>query len=484
MRGLWYVLFLVLGAGLVAACDRDEESGGIATAPSLASAASQCSNLNQKVQAAFTDNTTRLNVQAFAQNMVQAFGLNQQGKATWYGFQILEAIDTAGRSQGTLVANSNLAIATFPCMLLGNVTLPTSLTNELGPSGAFAVRGRQPEDFEAVLSHNGKWIVEPSDDASWQDIETLASRPGITSDTAELFLVLGKPGSPTGYTANGDLLLSGVFVWTTLPTATWNDPYPVVGECTVANGFVQHYPATSNSAEVLGFVQPTQCPDGLALEQAPRNLAERLFRALSPAPAYAAVATKGSGSKTTLSPFAIINPGKVNLGTFFQSPKKSGNITNKPLTPTPIVKPKSNGGVPFKQSDVLGYVNPIVNNGITGFVCFNWAYNDDQGVLDFPHAVYTKAGGISLFATTKGTSSAPEPTGEDVPLLEAGLTATSTAFQVKNDGSTLTVCPVFDGSTYFTNILDPAAQQIPFSAGDASTFPPNYDEVPFPGYQF
>ena len=46
------------------------------------------------------------------------------------------------------------------------------------------------------------------------------------------------------------------------------------------------------------------------------------------------------------------------------------------------------------------------------------------------------------------------------------------------------VCPVFDGTTYFTNILDAAAQRITFLAGDTSTFPPNYDEVDFPGYQF
>ena len=37
------------------------------------------------------------------------------------------------------------------------------------------------------------------------------------------------------------------------------------------------------------------------------------------------------------------------------------------------------------------------------------------------------------------------------------------------------MCPVFDGTTYFTNILDPAAQQITFNPNNAATFPPNYD---------
>ena len=59
---------------------------------------------------------------AYAQNMTEAFGNNQKGKATWWGFQILTAIDTAGRLQGTLQANSNLAVATFPCMSLGTAT--------------------------------------------------------------------------------------------------------------------------------------------------------------------------------------------------------------------------------------------------------------------------------------------------------------------------------------------------------------------------
>ena len=42
MRGLRNFLFLALGGGLMAACGRDEEKGGVATAPSLASTVSQC----------------------------------------------------------------------------------------------------------------------------------------------------------------------------------------------------------------------------------------------------------------------------------------------------------------------------------------------------------------------------------------------------------------------------------------------------------
>ena len=192
----------------------------------------------------------------------------------------------------------------------------------------------------------------------------------------------------------------------------------------------------------------------------------------------------GGGAKPALSPFGIVKPGKVNLGTFTQSPTKSGNFTNRPLVKTPIVQPKSTGGVAFKQAAVLSYVQPFVNNGTPGRICFNWAYSDDKGVADFDRAVYTKAGGVALFARTVGTVSTSESIGEDVPVVEAGTPASTIQFNVKNDGSALAVCPVFDGTTYFTNILNPTAVKFRFDATDASTFPPNYDVVQFPGYQF
>jgi hypothetical protein len=481
MRGLWYVLILVLGTSLVAACDRDEGSDGFATAPSLASTSGACSNFNQLVQNAFNgNNQTTQNVKNLASAMSQAFGQNKHGRATWYGFQVLQAIDTAGRFLGTLQANSNLAVATFPCMKLGTATLPASVTTELGSGGAFGVRGRSAGDNEAVIAHDGTWIIEPPEGKTWNDITTLQARSGITGDTARLFLALGKPGSGSGFVGTGDQLLAGSFDWTTIPTATFGNPYVVVGQCVVGGGFLQHFPASSSSAEIFGFVQPAQCPEAeLALERAPRSLAERLFRALSPAPAYAAALLKagsGGGSKPSLSPFGIINPGKVELGKFTTSPSKSGNAKNKPFTPTPVINPKSAGGVAFKQASVLAYILGIVNNGTPGHVCFNWAYNDDQGVTDFPLAFYTKAGGLNLRATSVGTISTEESTGQPVPVIPAGALATSTSFNVKNSSIAVSVCPVFDGTTFFTNVLDPGAQKITFDPQNASTFPPNTDQ--------
>lgn len=480
MRGLRYVLFLVLGTGLAAACDRDEESGGLATAPSLASAQGQCSgNFNQLVQAAFTgNNTVRNTVQSYASSMTQAFSSNKAGKATWYGFQILAAIESDGRFLGTAQANSDLAIATLPCMKLGTATLPTSLTTEVGTTGAFAVRGRSATDNAAVLSRNSVWIIEPPEGKSWQDITTLQARSGITADTAKLMLVLGKPGTGTGFNADGDDLIAGSFDWSTLPTATFDNPFVVVGNCSAADGFLQHYPAGNPKAEIFGFVEPLQCPTTTGmLEPAPRNFAERLFRILGPKPAYATalIGKTGGGAKPALSPFGIINPKKVNLGSFSSAPGKKDQIRGQVFNPTPVVNPTSAGGVPFKQPSVLSYLTPVANLGTPGYICYNWAYNDDQGVTDFPLAFYTKAGGLALLAKTVGTVSTGASTGEPVPSIAAGATALAPQFNVKNSSVAITVCPVFDGTTYFTNVLNPNAQKFTFDAQDPTTFPPNYD---------
>ena len=216
-------------------------------------------------------------------------------------------------------------------------------------------------------------------------------------------------------------------------------------------------------------------------------MAERLFRAISPTPAYATalLGKTGGGSKPALSPFGIINPGKVNLGTFFQSPKKSGNITNKPLTPTPIVKPKSNGGIAFKQTDVLAYLLPIVNNGTPGRICFNWAYNDDQGRRTSDRAVYTKAGGLSLVRQERGDVQRPGTDRRGRAAVLAGGTPRHqprVSSQERWDPRSRCVrCSTGRRTSPISWI--PRHRSSTFDPTDAGTFPPNYDVVAFPGYQ-
>ena len=173
-------------------------------------------------------------------------------------------------------------------------------------------------------------------------------------------------------------------------------------------------PRTTNAA-IFGVLLPTPVPGDQSGHAGARasQPRERLFRALSPAPAYATalLGKTGGGGKPALSPFGITKPGKVNLSTFTTSPSKSGNVKNQVFTPTPVINPKSAGGVSFKQASVLSYLVPIANLGTPGNICFNWAYNDDEGVTDFPLAFYTKAGGLVLRAKTVGTVSAEESDG-------------------------------------------------------------------------
>jgi hypothetical protein len=416
-----------------------------------------------------------------ASNMVSAFTANNLSTSTSLGFQIMQKIETDGRVQGGPQPSSDLTIALFSCMKLSasnNPVLPTSVVTEL-TTGAYGVRGRSSTDAAAVISQDGDWIIEPPSGKVWNDIVTLEDR-GLTGDVTHVFLALGHGISTANFVAPNDDLLSPTndgFDWQTFPKATFGNPYVVVGQCTVEDGFLQHNPFTNSSAEIFGFVQPQQCPD----TPPPQSMIQRLFHSLSPEPAYAAATAvalakgSGGGSKPAFSPFVIMHTDKVNTPKFSASPSTKGNVTNKSLRPIPVLNPISEGGVPFKQGSVLAYLREVVNNGTPGHICYNWAYNDENGVLDFPFARITKAGGFQLFAANTGTIASPEATNQNVPPVAAGATALSAPFQVKNDNSTLTPCPSFDGTTFFTNILDPSAQKIPFNPDDVSTFPPNYD---------
>ena len=482
MTGRRPFLPLLLCAGVVvAACGEDREEG-LPTTPSFATkSACNATTVDKAIRATFTDNTLRQLMQTTAQNMTSAFAGGDLSNSTLYGFQIMQKIETDGRVQGGPQPSSDLTVALFPCMKLAssnNAVFPASVVTEL-TSGAYGVRGRTASDADAVLSQDGDWIIEPPGTKKWNDITTLDDR-GLSGDAAHLFLALGRSAATAGFTATQDELLSPAddgFDWSTIPSATFGSPYVVVGQCSVEDGFLQHNPfkTTNSQAEIFGFVQPVQCPPA-PLQP---TLIQQLFQAIGPEPAYAtsALVTRGTGgaAKPALSPFVIMNPRHVNTPKFSLWPSIKGNVTNRRLSPTPTLNPVSEGGVPFKQASVLAYLREIVNNGTPGQICYNWAYNDENGVTDFLYARITKAGGFQLFATNAGTLAAPKATGQPVPSVPAGATALSPAFQIKNDNSTLSPCPSFDGTTYFTNILDPSATRIPFDPQDPSTFPPNYD---------
>jgi hypothetical protein len=466
---------LLLCAGvLVAACNDDRDSTALTSPSFAAKPACSATAIDKAIKATFTeDNTAKQTVLGLAQSLGNAYGSGDFANATLYGFNIMQYIETDGRFQGGAQPSSDLTVALFPCMLLtgaGSPALPTSVVAELA-SGAYGVRGRSVTDAEAVLSvHASQWIIEPPAGKTWNDVTTLVDR-GLSGDVSHMFLALGHSNATANFTAGDDALLTATDEgghWTTIPAATFGNPYVVVGQCTVAGGFLQHNSAADGHAEIFGVVQPTQCPVPSA------SLFHRLFLAMSPEPAYAATLAytggSGGGAKPALSPFVIMNPHRVNP-TFTVSPQKMTNTINQVLHPAPKVTVKSNGGVPFVNGSVLLYLKQITNLGTPGQICKNWGYPDAAGVVTFASTTITKAGNYQLYTTSPGAVTVKTTGTQPVPTLTSGF-ALSTAFQLKNDGSIPTVCPTFDGTTFYTNILDPGAEQKPFVASDPSTYPP------------
>ena len=216
---------------------------------------------------------------------------------------------------------------------------------------------------------------------------------------------------------------------------------------------MQHLPAGAG-AEVTGYVDPLCFGEVASIEAPARSFAERVFRFLRPQPLQAAlvrVANTGTG-KGSLSPYAVIDPGSVNL-TVTRSPSTKTNIINKILSPAPKVTSFTAGGTQFQQASILVYLKAVSNNGTPGQICYNWDYTDDAGVALFDRVRITKAGGYQLFAQTVGTETSPEGTEQPVPFVEPGNPDLSDPFQLKNDNSLPGVCPMFDGTFFYPDIV-------------------------------
>ena len=164
----------------------------------------------------------------------------------------------------------------------------------------------------------------------------------------------------------------------------------------------------------------------------------------------------------------------MNLSTFSVSPSKKQQTRGVVFSPAPAIDPTTAGGVAFKQPSVLSYLTPVVNLGTTGFICYNWAYNDDDGVTDFPASVLHQGGRTEPPREDRGTTGTAASTGEEVPVVPAGEQAVSAAMNVKNSTIVTNVCPVNDGTEYYTNIFDPTTG-VTFDPQNPNTFPPNND---------
>ena len=435
--GIRHTASLALLAAALTACSDQQPSNQTPTEPRFAAAAKPASGcdfnaIQQAVNAEFTGQTD-VAVSKLVTDMKNYKGAGDTSNATFVGYQVLDSLAHSGRQQGTPAAGSTLAIALLKCMVIGGATIPASFTGPLGDAtGAFGVRGlTRPDNDMALLSHDGIWEIVPQAGQTWRKITTTSA--AVVDSVAHIILVYGDTAfTQTQFT--NDALLSSVYDWATIPKAAFS-PGVIVGECSDSTGYIQHYPAGSDSAEVLGFVR-ISCAGSTALlmESTPRTLAERIGRFFSPEPVFAAVLLSGSGgTKGSLSPFGAIDPGAVNL-VYLSTPKKSGQTINTAFNPIVTAVIKSDGGTQFKQGKVFAWLEAISNNGSFVQVCNNWAFTDSTGTLSFPLAYVNKAGGYNLVLKTVGTDTSSSA--GSTPQLGPGKQPTSPLFNVKNSSTT------------------------------------------------
>jgi hypothetical protein len=437
MGGRSLAPFLLAAAALVGACS--EGANDVPTAPEFAPKPASCNftTISSLVKTEFGASSTESGLATDMKNAGAGTSL-----ATSLGYQILASIGNTYDGSQTSTSNASaLTVALLKCMDISGAAVPdTSVFKKaLALTGAFGVRPLVADDNNPVTSHDGAWLLEPPANETWQSM-----LPAGTSS----ILVYGVPVTNGSFT--NDVPKSGVFDWTTLPQVTFNDPGIVAGECKHDSQYLQHNPA-GPTAEVLGFVAPS-CfvPDVVLREREPRTFAERVFRLLAPAPAYATLlTTTGSGgSKRTLSPFQVIDPVNVVLDPGFNW-SKSGNKVNVPFSPTPNYQIRSDAETPFLQEKVLIWLTAANNSGVDVKVCNNWAYTGKDGIARFTMAFLNKAGGYTV--TTRSAGAVDNSVaGVTLPTVPASDPLLSPLFNVKNNvanppSSCETFVPTFNG---------------------------------------
>jgi len=405
---------LIVTAFLATACS--ERQTETPTGPDLVVSGGGCSFTGTTGVVTLTKNEFGANSAeaGLATNMKNAGAGTAQ--ATSFGYQILASI--GNKYDGTQASTSNasaLTVALLKCMYIGGAAVPASTVFD----GALAFHGPfgvlVSDDVGPITSHDGDWLLEPPGDQTWGSIFPTGTNA---------ILAYGVPVTNSSFT--NDHPLSGIFDWSTLPKITFNDPGVIIGNCT-AEGYLQHN-AAGSGAQILGFLG--NCPTSSAqlMERAPKTLGERLFRLLSPAPAYASLVTTGTlGSGKKLSPFQVEDITQVNLAAVGFTWKKSGNTVGVPFNPTPVYQILSGAGTPFLQGDVLVWIEAVGNQGINVDVCNNWAWTNANGVAQFPTAYLNKSGGYTMVAKTDGTES-----NGDIPPFPAGSSVLSPLINVKN----------------------------------------------------
>jgi hypothetical protein len=478
-----YSVVAIMAVAALAACG--EQRNDLPTSPEFAAAKPACdfTNVSQLTKNEFGNNSTEA---GYAGNMKFA-GAGTDG-ATYNGYLILQAVAKKfddGQDANNSLTTTNaalLTVALLPCMNTGGASIPaaTVINSSLQWTGALGVAGLGTvPDYVKVQSHDGAWQLEPPGhfdadhvfqyDASWQDITTLKTSTTPVADLtfgdtrlADAILIYGSQTSALDF--SNDDQISTVFDWSTKPAAVFGDGGVLIGECKSGANFLQHYPKSNPGVEVLGFVQPS-CYNPLALgrDSEPRSFAERVFRLFSPAPAYAtAVASTGTGTtKSTLSPYEVIFPGKTLLVPPFQW-KKSGYIVNT-YFPQIDYQATTLGGTKFLQPYILVWLEATNNQGAKVLMCNNWAYTNAEGKVSFTKAYLNKAGGYTITTRTAGALTITPQGGQEItiPTVPPSDPQISPLINVKNSTSTPPdACPSFKLGTDYTINADGTATVI------------------------
>jgi hypothetical protein len=427
----------------LAACS--DQQGDAPTGPSLAGgkpvppAACNFSLVSQLTKDAFGASSTQ---SGWAGDMKLAGAGTAAG--TVFGYQILGSIGTPRiAEQATL--RSELAFELLKCMAVGDAVTAQALTktsfvSALGTTGAFGVAGASADDAAAIASADGAWLIQPPTGKTWQEI--VVAPTGLS----KTFLAYGSPSDILGFT-NDEPLGEFRFDWHVIPNVTFDTSDGqlgvIVANCDAeAPGYMQHNALGSNP-EVLGYIDFSCASNfGATKERAPRNFAERLFRAVSPQPAVAAstLGTGTAGGKGSLSPFGVINPGRARI-LFTSIWSKSGNVVNVPFKPLVEIETRSLGGSPFLQKDIFVWLEATNNSGTNVLVCNNWDYTDVNGKAQFENAFLNKAGGYTMKAFTIGTTGEVREIDGDGT---GGVGSTVTGFiNVKNSSVAQPSCSVY-----------------------------------------
>ena len=409
-----YVMTTCLGLAALGCGDND--SGSSPTSPQFAPGPTGCdlSKAKSLVSSVFPTNASRQAANGYLQ-AIQDGGAKSL-KATNAGFDLFALI--AANRPVPAEDGSAFVNAVLSCQDVGTISLPIDFRGALGANGGFEVRGGSPSDSAAAVTVDGAWGLEPPLDLTgedpvrliWDQITSIPVRfnPGSNSVNKRL-LVYGAPAeNPTDPEYSDEELVSNIFDWSTIPTATFS-PGVVVGTCLTDN-LAQHYLIQHNATADNGEIIPSATPSFCQLELATgRNgsfsavaLARRVLHFFRPQllMAVAVGVRPPGGAVGALSPNAAVNPGTITL--LFQGNVADGRTgqvlkftNNQPVS----VKVTPEGLT--KMDGVRVHLIATTNLGATVVASGNEVATED-GVATFTNLKINKAGGYRLIATIAG----------------------------------------------------------------------------------